>query len=649
LTRDERGYTLLEVLIALGITLVVMALVARTLRDVARIFRAQSDLAAASSSITRALDDIGYELTLAGQGLGEGVVAVMPRVPGGEVSSFALTLRSNPNLTAGYLTSGLIETDTELAFTGADAFEPGETVLLTDARRSNEVAEVVKRSPLWMKLRSLETTSGDFRNRFTQNAATRALGLREVRYYLRASGEGEGKELVKDVTGVTSRVLARDIIALTFVYLDANGKVISAAKVEDEYSHLETIRLKLQYSVKAGALEPLSIVTAVSLRPASGTVDFERPDIGFRLSRILYPLEHPIAVVSRLAADRGVVVGAGTNPRRDPSYVYTFQMEQQFMSATVDSVAFFEDVRGPVAAVLGPERGPLAGSLFVAAAGLRIGHITRMLPDENGNFSSESEVIAFDGTDVIAQAGGIAFGVEGALYVMSQEKGAIYRYRFDSSGKPGKPERVFGLTGTPGPVVEGSDGHLYFLLQHGQRGSVWRMAFDETLEPVEPELVGRLDGAGVSLARDPVEGSLLCLVRARNGDFVILELSRAWLRGADVLEGVPREDPPVLFSLREWVTKLEEGRVDQSEIPFSLGELAQKMGVLRIDNLDFLSFDSLGSLYMGAWEENLVLKFQLARPSRRYAVGVAAGVVERGAGLSPMVRIHAWRERVPGL
>ena len=80
---------------------------------------------------------------------------------------------------------------------------------------------------------------------------------------------------------------------------------------------------------------------------------------------------------------------------------------------------------------------------------------------------------------------------------------------------------------------------------------------------------------------------------------MILELSRAWLRGADV----PQEDPPVLFSLREWVTKLEEGRVAPGEIPFALGELAQKMSVLRIDNLDFLSFDSLGSLYMGATEE----------------------------------------------
>ena len=573
----------------------------------------------------------------------------MPRLPGGEVGPSALTLRSNPKLAAGYLTLGFVETDAELAFTGADAFEPGETVLLTDARRTNEVAEVVKRSPLWMELRSLETTSGDFRHRFTQNAATRALGLREVRYYLRMSGDGEAKELVKDVTGVTSRVLARDIIALTFVYLDANGKVITAAKVEDEYSELETIRLKLQYSAKTGALEPLSVVTAVSLRPASGTVDFERPCIGFRLSQMMYPLHHPIAVVSRPAADRGAVVAAGMNPRQDPSYVYTFQMEQRFMGANVDSVAFFEDVRGPVAAVLGPERGPLAGSLFVAAAGLRIGHITRMLPDENGDFSRESEVIPFEGTDVIAQAGGMAFGVEGALYVMSQEKGAIYRYRFDGAGKPRKPERLFGLKGTPGPVVLGSDGHLYFLMQRGERGSVWRMAFDETLEPVEPELVGMLDGSGVSLTRDPVEGSLVCLVRARNGDFVILGLSRAWLRGADVSEGARQEDPPVLFSLREWVTKLEEGRVEPGELPFALGELAQKMSVLRIDTLDFLSFDSLGSLYMGAKEANLVLKFEFARSSRRYAVGVAAGVVERGAGLSPTVRIHAWRERVPGL
>ena len=171
------------------------------------------------------------------------------------------------------------------------------------------------------------------------------------------------------------------------------------------------------------------------------------------------------------------------------------------------------------------------------------------------------------------------------------------------------------------------------------------MAFDETLEPVAPELVGRLDGAGVSLARDPVEGSLLCLVRARDGDYVILELSRAWLRGADV----PQQDPPVLFSLREWVTKLEEGRVAPGEIPFALGELAQKMSVLRIDNLDFLSLRLTWLSVHGSDggkprpQVRARTAFAPLRRGRRRRRGRARRRTE------PMIRIHAWRERVPGL
>ena len=53
MTKNERGYTLLEVLIALGITLVVMALVARTLQDVMWVSRLRSRCALASPPLMR--------------------------------------------------------------------------------------------------------------------------------------------------------------------------------------------------------------------------------------------------------------------------------------------------------------------------------------------------------------------------------------------------------------------------------------------------------------------------------------------------------------------------------------------------------------------------------------------------------------------
>jgi hypothetical protein len=173
------------------------------------------------------------------------------------------------------------------------------------------------------------------------------------------------------------------------------------------------------------------------------------------------------------------------------------------------------------------------------------------------------------------------------------------------------------------------------------------MAFDETLSPVEPTLVGALPGVGVSLARDPIDASLFALVRKPIGDFVVLELNRAWVDAAEQSQqaegGQPRQ-PRLMFSLEAWQRKLEEGDVTTAEIPFHPSELPQRMAVLRTEALDFLSFDALGSLYMGAKEANLVLKFELPRPSGRYAVGLAAGVVERGSGLAPELRMHGWKK-----
>ena len=154
-----------------------------------------------------------------------------------------------------------------------------------------------------------------------------------------------------------------------------------------------------------------------------------------------------------------MILAAGANPHRDSAYAYTFLMENRFNEARVDDIALFEDVRAPVTLTFGPERGPLAGSLFVAPWGIHIGHLSRVAPDTGGGISKDSEVTVFEGTEASAQAGGMAFAVVDALYVTSREKGAIYRYQFDPQGQPGRPEHVFRLAGTPGTIIEGTDGY----------------------------------------------------------------------------------------------------------------------------------------------------------------------------------------------
>jgi hypothetical protein len=613
-----------------------MGLLGQTMGHVARIHERESELAVSSSAVALALDDIAHELSLAGQGLGEGPAAVLPRRrPGFEIAHDALTLRSNPEVRASGLGSE-VEEGEDVVVDPSAGFEKDSPVLLTDIAGGGEGALVVRAGGTTIALSPLDESGGGFRGSFSPSRGARVLGLREVRYFLGEPRADGRRDLVKDVVGLGPRVLSRDVLSLGFEYLDDENQPISLSKVEST-PELRSVRVSLRFLPGDDALFPKGLSTTVALEARSGIVDFERPDLGFRLSRVFFPIDNPAGVASRIGSRFALILASGKIPSQDPAYLYTFEMEKRFLSASVDDVIFLEDVRAPVSLAFGPEGGPLAGSLFVAAWGLRIGHLTRIAPDGLGELSRESPVTVFEGTEAIAQAGGIAFGADDALYVASQEKGAVFRFGFGANGNPRKPERLFQLTGTPGALVEGTDGHLYFLMNHGERGSLWKMAFDETLTPQEPVRVAALPGLAVSLSRDPVSGDLFALVRDPTADFVVLELGRGFLRG--LLE------PRPLFSLREWREGLLDVKSDPRDLPFAL-EGVEALPGLEIEELDFLSFDSFGSLYTGCRKASLVLKFELDRPSGRYVVGLAAGVVERGEGLSPVIRMHAWKKNV---
>jgi prepilin-type N-terminal cleavage/methylation domain-containing protein len=634
----ERGFSLLEVLLALSITLVVMLLVIQTMGHLGRVYRRETDLASSSAAASLALDDIQYELSLAGQGLGDGPASVLPRIRDAKPSDSTLTVRSNPNVDAGLLQSDLLAPGQDLAVAPSEGFREGDNVLVTDAAGFGETAEVLRADPMGVALRSLETGDGSFRRAFSPGRGARVLGLREVRYFLEAPREDGTRDLIKEVLGENLRVLTRDVLSLSFEYRDPDDAAISLAKVESS-REVASVRVTLRYA-SGKRTAPAALTTRVALAPRSGTVDFEKRELGFRLSRVFYPIDHPTGAASRIGADWAVILASGKRPTHDAAYLYSFPLEREFLGAGVDEILPLEDVRAPIGLAFGPESGPLAGTLFVAAWGLRIGHLARIAPNAEGRLSSGSLVTTFEGTEAIAQAGGIAFGADDALYIASRERGAIYRFRFDARGTPGKPELVSRLAGTPGAIAEGTDGHLYFLMSLGNRCSLWKVAFDENLEPAAPVMVGPLPGDGISLARDPVGRDLFALVRTGAGDSVVMVLGRSFLRGVTGEAGAPTPQ----FSLRDWVSRLEEGKVGPREIPFSISEIPEKLAFLRLEELDSLSFDAFGSLYLGNREKDVLLKFELDRPSGRYAVGLAAGLVERGEGLSPIIRMHAWKK-----
>ena len=142
---------------------------------------------------------------------------------------------------------------------------------------------------------------------------------------------------------------------------------------------------------------------------------------------------------------------------------------------------------------------------------------------------------------------------------------------------------------------------------------------------------------------------MFVLLRAPIRDYWIVELNRSWLRLSEDKKDNEIETPPVMFSLANWQTSLEEGTVAPSEIPFPKQEMPEWLSALRSSQLDFVDFDSVGSLYTGSMEQNLVLKFELDRPSGLYAVGVSGGVTMDGINGTARVKIHAWKKTHLGL
>ena len=71
--RYQDGFSLIELLISMAITLVVLAMVFQISRLILRTYEAQSRVVELSSTVTKAFDDVTHEISHAGYGLGADV------------------------------------------------------------------------------------------------------------------------------------------------------------------------------------------------------------------------------------------------------------------------------------------------------------------------------------------------------------------------------------------------------------------------------------------------------------------------------------------------------------------------------------------------------------------------------------------------
>ena len=639
--KQQRGFSLIEVLISVTITLFVMAMVFSITLTIRSVLERESRVAEVSSSVARAMDDVTLEISRAGYGLGEGVTPILPYHAGTSTapSSKAISIWSNPRGASGVVLSEGASDDALTRVRAPKAgLEAGDRVVAIDAAGGAARAEVTALRPGIetndLELRSLENGAD------SERAADRLLALSEVSYSL-ASSAVVGKQALVKHTVQGARVLTPWLDDVRFDYLDAAGGTLAPTMLE-RGPPLAMVKVTMRYSLEAGKRQNIkTLTTAVALDRQSTSVDFAEPGYGFRLARYFHPIESPAAVVMRSHLDWGVIVSAGANRFQDPSYLYSFPATRGFLEARVDSLTPLDDVRGPVAVSFGPERGRFAGSLWMATSNLRNGSLYRVHPDGFGAFSPESPVDRFNPVDALSGVVGMAFGADEALYIASNLNRAVYRLVIDADGTPATPETVASVRSSIQAIVVGSDGAVYFVENEGFESKLWRIGFTSTLAPLEPLTVTKLSGRVTGLAGDSLSGALFALMEERMGDTVVVELPSWWLRS-------PGGTLTELFSLAKFRQETLDGPV-QAEL--DVDDVSPIVFAIRLPvhlipkTLDFVAFDSLGLMYLASRDSDLVLQFDLdRRDDERNAVGVAA-VTTTGPDGTRQVVLNAWKKR----
>jgi prepilin-type N-terminal cleavage/methylation domain-containing protein len=221
LHRRQAGFTLIEVMIVLAITLLIAALTYQITRASWRLYETQTHVTERGFSGVRALDDMAVEIARAGYGLGDAGPVFLGTLDG--TRSFdAITLRSNPEGIVGVLEEDLADPEQFVAVDGAALFAEGDEVLLVDDEPNKlERAQVTGARPHALRIRSHDTPERRFKRAPWSPERTRILKVREVGFYLTRDRTG-ATAVARKAPGQAEQILARYVEELQFEYFPAS-------------------------------------------------------------------------------------------------------------------------------------------------------------------------------------------------------------------------------------------------------------------------------------------------------------------------------------------------------------------------------------------------------------------------------------------
>lgn len=274
--RRQAGFTLIEVMIVLAITLLIAAITYKITRACWRLYQTQTHVTERGFSSVRALDDMAVEIARAGYGLGDAGPVFLGRLDGTRAVD-AITVRSNPEGIAGVLAEDLTDPKEPVAVDGAALFAEGDEVLLVDDQRKLERAQVTAVRSDHLSLRSHDTPDGSFERPRWSARSTRILKVREVGFYLTTDRTGV-LAVARKAPGQAEQILVRYVEELSFEYQQG-------ARVDDPRSLLlrmtrstgSTVRITLSLRPNP-SLPPITVpprTVFVSHEPQWTTIPFD--------------------------------------------------------------------------------------------------------------------------------------------------------------------------------------------------------------------------------------------------------------------------------------------------------------------------------------------------------------------------------------
>lgn len=214
-TRNQHGFSLIEVLIAVALMGIVTTAVFKTYINQHESYLVQEDISTIQHATRASIDEMTRQIRMAGNGVPSG----LPSLAASNTDPDTITVRYVRNNCQTWLTEDMPQTSSELKCNDVSCFQDGQWVYVFEP--DSGVGE-------WFEITQVQTGSDhlqhntmDLSRKYGENSLV--LALAQIKFYIDNTTDPDHPTLMVDIMGQGPLTYADDISDLQFRYRLNNG------------------------------------------------------------------------------------------------------------------------------------------------------------------------------------------------------------------------------------------------------------------------------------------------------------------------------------------------------------------------------------------------------------------------------------------